>query len=254
MDSIVYFASDFHLGIRNSRERELKIVKWLDEAGRDASHIFLLGDLFDYWFEYRHFVPRGYVRFLGKLAELNDSGIDIQVFTGNHDVWMFDYFPNELGIPVHKDTQRYQFNGRKFWVAHGDGKGPGDKGYKRLKKVFHNPFLQFLYRQIHPDLAYDIAGYFSRYSREKETETVSFLGEHKEWLIQYCERKIQSHPEIDYFIFGHRHLPIYYPLSNQQSVYINTGDWFHDGTYACLKGKNCYLYNYESGEKILSNA
>lgn len=253
MDSIVYFASDFHLGIRNSRERELKIVEWLEEVSRDATHIFLLGDLFDYWFEYRHVVPKGYVRFLGKLAQLSDSGIDIQVFTGNHDVWMFDYFPNELGIPVHKDTQHYQFNGRKFWIGHGDGKGPGDKGYKRLKKIFHNPVLQFLFRQIHPDLAHDIAGYFSRYSREKETERIPYLGKEKEWLIQYCERKIQSHPAIDYFIFGHRHLPIYYPLSNPQSIYINTGDWFDDGTYACLRGKNCYLYNYETGNKIFPN-
>lgn len=250
MNSIVYFASDFHLGIRNSLEREKKIVAWLDQAGRDATHIFLLGDLFDYWFEYRHFVPKGFVRFFGKLAELSDSGIDIQVFTGNHDVWMFDYFPQEMGILVHKEIQHYEFNTRKFWIGHGDGKGPGDNGYKRLKKIFHNPVLQFLYRQLHPDLAYDIATSFSRYSREKETEVIPFLGKDKEWLIQYCELKIQHNPDIDYFVFGHRHLPIYYPLSNQKSVYINTGDWFEKGTYACLRGENCYLYYHESGERI----
>lgn len=250
MSSIVYFASDFHLGIRNSREREQKIVSWLDQAGKDATHIFLLGDLFDYWFEYRHYAPRGYVRFLGKLAELRDAGIEIQVFTGNHDVWMFDYFPQELNIPVHKEIQRYQFNDRKFWIGHGDGKGPGDQGYKRLKKVFHNPVLQFLYRQIHPDLSHEIATYFSRHSREKETDVVPFLGKDKEWLVQYCEHKSSLHPDVDYFIFGHRHLPIYYPLANQKSIYINTGDWFNGGYYACLRENNCYLYNHETGEKM----
>lgn len=250
MDSIVYFGSDFHLGIRNSRDREKKIVSWLDQAGQDATHIFLLGDLFDYWFEYKHFVPKGYVRFLGKLAELKGAGIQIEIFTGNHDVWMFDYFPEEMDIQVHKDVQEYEFNKLRFLIGHGDGKGPGDHGYKRLRKVFHNPFLQFLYRQIHPDLAYQIATSFSRYSREKEVESIPFLGKEKEWLIHYCEYKSHLHPEIDYFIFGHRHLPIYYSLSNQRSFYINTGDWFDRGTYACLRGKNCYLYDYESGEII----
>lgn len=250
MDAVVYFASDFHLGIEHSRKREKKIVAWLDMVRKDATHIILLGDLFDYWFEYRNYVPKGFTRFLGKLAELSDQGINIQIFTGNHDIWMFEYFPNELGIPVHRDSQLYLFNGRRYWVGHGDGKGPGDKGYKRLKKIFHNPLLQFLYRQLHPDLTYRIAGYFSKTSRDQQTSVIPFLGEDKEWLIQYCERKLKTHPDIDYFIFGHRHLPIYHTLSNQKTVYINTGDWFGEGYYACLRDKNCYLYNYETGNKI----
>jgi len=252
MEAIVYFASDFHLGIANSKQREKKIISWLDKASEDATHIFLLGDLFDYWFEYRHYVPKGFVRFLGKLAALRDQGIDIQVFTGNHDIWMFDYFPNELGIPVHRDGQIYEFNKVKLWIGHGDGKGPADHGYKRLKKIFHSPILQFLYRQIHPDLAYNLANYFSGRSREQQSTDLPFLGMEREWLMQYCERKLVHHPDVNYFIFGHRHLPIYHSLSNQKSVYINTGDWFEDGYYACLKDKNCYLYNYETGEKIFS--
>ena len=250
MDSIVYFASDFHLGIENSRQREQKIVAWLDEIGRNATHLFLLGDLFDYWFEYRHYVPKGYVRFLGKLAELRDQGVEIHIFTGNHDIWMFDYFPNEFGIPVHRDGHVFEFNDLRFWLGHGDGKGPGDEGYKRLKKIFHNPVLQFIYKQLHPDLTHSIADYFSNKSREKEIHTIPFLGEDQEWLIQYCERKLETHPVIDYFVFGHRHLPIYHRLSNQRSIYINTGDWFTGGHYACLCEKNCYLYSYETGEKM----
>lgn len=250
MDAIVYFASDFHLGINNSKEREQKVIKWLEEISKDATHLLLLGDLFDYWFEYRHYVPKGYVRFLGKLAELRDQGIEIHIFTGNHDIWMFDYFPAELDIPIHKDRQIFQFNGRQLWVGHGDGKGPGDKGYKRLKKIFHNPFVQFLYRQLHPDLTHQIAGYFSQKSREQEATEVSFLGKDQEWLIQYCEKKLTINPEIDYFIFGHRHLPIYYELSNEKSIYINTGHWFTGGYFACLRAENCYLYSYETGEKL----
>lgn len=252
MDAIVYFASDFHLGIQNTRVREQKVVSWLDQISKDATHIILLGDLFDYWFEYRHYIPRGHIRFLGKLAQLRDQGIKIHIFTGNHDIWMFDYFQKELDIPVHKDGKIFSFNDLNFWVGHGDGKGPGDTGYKRLKKIFHNPALQFLYRQFHPDLAHRIAGYFSRKSRAKEATEVPFLGEDKEWLIQYCERKIISHPHIDYFVFGHRHLPVFHTLSNNKSIYINTGHWFTGGYYACLRNKNCYLYSYETGDKIFT--
>lgn len=250
MDSIVYFASDFHLGIRNSRHREDKIIRWLHTIGEDATHIFLLGDLFDYWFEYKNYIPKGYSRFFGKLAELTDAGVTIEVFTGNHDIWMFDYFQEELNIPVHRDHRTYTFNGKNLWIGHGDGKGPGDHGYKRLKKVFHHPLSQFLYRQIHPDLAHRIARYFSKKSRDQENHPISFLGAEKEWLIQYCERKLTEQPDIDYFIFGHRHLPIYFPLSNQRSVYINTGDWLFHNTYACMRSKNCYLYDYEQGKQL----
>lgn len=250
MNSVVYFASDFHLGIKNSPHREKKINAWLDQISEDATHLILLGDIFDYWFEYKYYVPKGYIRFFGKLAKLKDNGIHIEIFTGNHDIWMFGYLTEELNIPIHRAPKEFQFNGQTIIAGHGDGLGPGDKGYKRLKKIFHNPVLQTLYRQLHPDLSFRIAQYFSRKSRAKELDSPSFLGPDKEWLIQYCERLITRNPDIDYCIFGHRHLPIYYPLSNLKTVYINTGDWLKDFTYACLKEENCYLYNYETGQRI----
>lgn len=248
MGSVVYFASDFHLGTGDSRRREKKLIDWLDRISADATHLLLLGDQFDYWFEYKYFVPKGFVRFLGKLASMRDSGIQIEVFIGNHDIWMFDYFPDELGIPVHREPQIYEFNGKKILAGHGDGLGPGDRGYKRLKKIFHNPVLQFLYRQLHPDLSFRAARYFSRKSRAQEMSAPPFLGKEQEWLVRYSEKCIARDPEIDYCIFGHRHLPIYFPLSNQKSVYINTGDWLEHDTFACLKEESCYLYRYETGK------
>lgn len=250
--SKIYFASDFHLGIQNSGEREKMIVDWLDTAARDAGKIYLLGDLFDYWFEYKFHVPKGYVRFLGKLAEIRDSGIPIEIFTGNHDVWMFEYFPSELGIPVHRNAIMEDFDGKKFMLGHGDGLGPGDLGYKRLKKVFTNPVLQFLYRQIHPDLAWRIANFWSKKSRSQEAKPPPFLGKDKEWLIQYCEYKLRSFPDTDFFVFGHRHLPVFYPLSNQKSHYINIGDWLNHNTYGVFDGKFFYLYQYGKEEPLYS--
>ncbi|GAA5221822.1 UDP-2,3-diacylglucosamine diphosphatase [Membranihabitans marinus] len=242
--SKIYFASDFHLGIQDSKVRETKIIQWLDDISQDASHLYLVGDLFDYWFEYNHFVPKGFIRFLGKLAALKDSGIQIDIFIGNHDVWMFDYFPEELGIPVHKAPIRVSHYGKNFLIGHGDGLGPGDHGYKRLKKIFHNPFLQFCYRQIHPDLSYRIANYWSKTSRAQEHVSPQFLGADKEWLVQYSESKSRANPDIDFFIFGHRHLPICHDLSNQHSFYFNIGDWLHHDTYGVFDGEKFYLYQY----------
>lgn len=246
----VYFASDFHLGIQNSKEREKKIISWLDKAAVDADKIYLLGDLFDYWFEYKFHVPKGYVRFLGKLAEIQDSGISIEIFTGNHDVWMFKYFPEEFGIPVHREVRLEEFGAKKIMLGHGDGLGPGDMGYKRLKKVFTNPVLQFLYRQLHPDLSWRIANFWSHKSRSQELKPPPFLGKEKEWLIQYCEYKLQSFSDIDFFVFGHRHLPIFYQLSNERSYYINIGDWLNHNTYGMFDGNFFYLYEYGRDEPL----
>ncbi|WP_236974453.1 UDP-2,3-diacylglucosamine diphosphatase [Membranihabitans maritimus] len=246
----VYFASDFHLGIQNSKEREKKIISWLDKAAVDADKIYLLGDLFDYWFEYKFHVPKGYVRFLGKLAEIQDSGISIEIFTGNHDVWMFKYFPEEFGIPVHREVRLEELGAKKIMLGHGDGLGPGDMGYKRLKKVFTNPVLQFLYRQLHPDLSWRIANFWSHKSRSQELKPPPFLGKEKEWLIQYCEYKLQSFSDIDFFVFGHRHLPIFYQLSNERSYYINIGDWLNHNTYGMFDGNFFYLYEYGRDEPL----
>ena len=240
----IYFASDFHLGLPNQEDslvREKKIVAWLDSIKDSAEEIYLLGDLFDFWFEYKHAVPKGYVRLLGKLAELKDSGIPIHVFTGNHDLWMFGYFERELGIPVYKDSVVTKIHGKKFYMAHGDGLGPGDKGYKRLKKVFTNRFCQRLFAAVHPSIGIGIANYFSKKSRY-ENDIPQFLGEDREWLIQYAKRKLESE-HYDYFVFGHRHIPVELQLKENCTFY-NLGDWITHFSYAEFDGTQMQLKYY----------
>jgi len=243
----IYFASDFHLGIdtdRTSRERERLICRWLDEIRVDAEKIYLVGDLFDFWFEYKRAVPKGYVRFLGKLAEIRDSGIEIEVFTGNHDMWLFGYFPKELNIPVHRNQIQVKHGNKQFLIGHGDGKGPGDHGYKMIKKVFASRTCQWLFARLHPNFGIGLADYLSRRSR-RLAGVESYLGEEKEWLVQYANRKLESMPEIDYFIFGHRHLPLDITLNNGKSRYVNLGDWFQHYTYAEFDGEHLELKNYQ---------
>lgn len=244
----IYFASDFHLGIdtnKSSRERERIICSWLESIRHDADKIYLIGDLFDFWFEYQQAVPKGYVRFLGKLAELRDAGIAIEVFTGNHDMWLFDYFPTELDIPVHRKEIIVEHQGKKLFIAHGDGKGPGDIGYKVLKKIFQNRLCQFLFARLHPNFGIGLANFLSRRSRAM-TETEEFLGEENEWLVQYANRKLDTLSDIDYFIFGHRHLPLDIQLKNESSRYINTGDWFKHYSYATLENGHLSLHTFTS--------
>ncbi len=239
----IYFASDNHLGAPTqdeSRPREARFVKWLDEIKQDAEAIFLLGDLFDFWFEYKHVVPKGFVRTLGKLAEIRDSGIPIYFFVGNHDLWMQDYFQKELNIPVYHKPKEFEFSGKKFLVGHGDGLGPGDHGYKRMKKVFTNPLSKWFYRWLHPDLGVPLAQYFSVKNKAiSGEEDMKFLGEEKEWLIQYCKRKLEQ-KDYDYFLFGHRHLPMEIDLDGK-ATYINTGDWINHYTFAQFDGNDLKL-------------
>jgi UDP-2,3-diacylglucosamine hydrolase len=243
----IYFLSDFHLGVPDkitSLSREKKIVAFLDAIKEDACMVFVLGDLFDFWFEYRKVVPKGYVRILGKLAELTDNGIAVHFFVGNHDMWMSSYFENELNIPVFFHERPYDFNGKKFIIGHGDGLGPGDHGYKLLKAVFRNPVCQFLFGLIPPAIGVSIAEFFSRKSRIATGNTDDqFLGEEKEWLIQYCKSVLQKE-HVDYFIFGHRHLPIDFDF-NAGSRYINLGDWIKYNSYAVFDG-NQVLLTYHS--------
>lgn len=250
----IYFASDFHLGIdaqTTSREREKTIVNWLDEISSDAEELYLLGDLFDYWFEYKTVVPRGYTRLLGKLASLKDEGLPIHIFTGNHDMWMFGYFQDELGIPVYRQPIITRFGDKKFMLGHGDGLGPGDQGYKLIKQIFSSPASQWIYARLHPNLAIRLMRYFSGQSREA-TEQLDFLGPEKEWLIQFCEEKAKS-TEIDYYIFGHRHLPIDWTLHTGKSRYINLGDWLRYNSYAVFDGEDVQLRFYGKEAKIISN-
>jgi UDP-2,3-diacylglucosamine hydrolase len=248
----VYFASDFHLGIPDhatSIEREKRLCLWLDTAARDAAIIYLVGDLFDTWFEYRNVVPKGHVRFLGKLAELSDKGLQIEAFTGNHDLWMVDYFLKELNIPVHHQHIIRDINGKKFFIGHGDGLGPGDHGYKALKKVLRNPFSQWLYRRLHPDTGVGLAEWFSRLGpKHADAPLKEFLGPEKEMLVQFCLTFLKQE-HIDYFIFGHRHIAIDYPLT-QNSKYVNLGDWIQYNSYAEFDGKELTLKYYGKDSKI----
>jgi UDP-2,3-diacylglucosamine hydrolase len=243
----IYFLSDFHLGAPNaaaSLEREKKIVRFLDNAQQDAAVIFIVGDLFDFWYEYRTVVPKGYTRILGKLASITDSGIPIHFFVGNHDMWMKDYFQQELNIPVYFEPNAFVFNNQKFWVGHGDGLGPGDHGYKFIKKIFRNPVCQWLFGILPPAVGVGLANYLSRRSRAMTGQTDAvFLGEEKEWLITYCKEVLKQH-QYDYFIFGHRHLPIDFALT-PNSRYINLGDWIRYDSYAVFNGQQLELCYYK---------
>ncbi|MCP4437648.1 MAG: UDP-2,3-diacylglucosamine diphosphatase [Aureispira sp.] len=245
----IYFASDFHLGTPSfeaSQLREQLIIKWLDSIADDAQAIYLVGDIFDFWFEYKTVIPKGYIRFLGKIAQLKDKGIDIQFFTGNHDIWMFDYFTKELGIPVHTQPIQVELLNKNFLIGHGDGLGPGDHGYKRLKKIFTNRLCQWFFKWLHPDIGVGLANFFSRKSRAAQKEPERYLGADKEWLLLYANGKVQELPQTDFFIFGHRHLPLDIRLQNKASRYINLGEWLNYNTYAVFNGEQLELKAFEN--------
>lgn len=238
MKDKIYFASDFHLGTdgRDSTEdREIKIVKWLESIKADCKELYLLGDIFDYWYEYREVIPKGYVKFVSTMSQMLEDGTKIYLFTGNHDMWMFGYFTQEMGIPIYKEPIERKILNHHFVLGHGDGLGPSDHGYKFIKKIFANPFCQWLFKWIHPDIGIRLMRFFSHTSREWTDESEKELNPTKEWLISYCES--YPNPDIDYFIFGHRHLVIDYKLQNRKGRYINLGDWLHYCSYAIYDGK-----------------
>lgn len=243
----IYFASDNHLGaptMEASLPREKKFVAWLDDVKKDAAAIFLLGDLFDFWFEYTTVVPKGFVRTLGKLAEISDSGIPVYFFVGNHDLWMNGYFEKELNIPVFHKPKEFVFNETSFYIAHGDGLGPFDKGYKRMKKVFTNPFFKFLFKWLHPDIGMKIAQYLSVKNKLISGEhDAKYLGADKEWLIQYSNSKLKE-AHRDFFVYGHRHLPMTVDLEHN-SKYVNLGDWIQYFTYGVFDGKDFELKTFK---------
>jgi UDP-2,3-diacylglucosamine hydrolase len=252
----IYFLSDFHLGAPNaeaSLQREKLLVGFLEEIRPYAAAIFIVGDMFDFWYEYKRVVPRGYTRIMGKLAELTDSGIPIHFFVGNHDMWMRNYFQQELNIPVYFEPEEFTLGGKQFLIGHGDGQGPGDHGYKAMKKVFRNPVCQVLFGMVPPFIGIGVADYFSRKSRAKTgTTEEQFLGEDKEWLIIYCREVLQK-KKMDFFVFGHRHLPIDYRL-DKESRYINLGDWIQFFTYAVFDGNDVALKAYTGKDhKIVRN-
>lgn len=242
---MLYFASDMHMGMHprsKSLEREKLFVKWLEEKKKDAEAFFLLGDVFDYWWEYKKVVPRGFTRFLGKIAEITDSGIPVHIFSGNHDVWMFDYLPEEIGAAVHHKPLITELHGKKFYIAHGDGLGPGDRGYKLLKKAFRSKVLQWMFACLHPNFAISLAHYWSKKSRYAKGIKEKFQGEEKEILLQYAKKILQKE-HFDYLIFGHRHLALDIAI-DEKSRYINLGDWVSLFSYGEFDGKDFVLKYY----------
>jgi len=250
---MIYFASDFHLGLDGrltSLERERQLVRWLEQIRHDATEIYLVGDLFDFWFEYKAVVPKGFVRFLGKLAQLRDEGIPVYVFTGNHDMWFFNYLTEELDIPVLREPIRRTFADAHFFIGHGDGLGPGDHGYKFLKKIFASRICQWLFARLHPNFAFWLAKFWSNKSRDGAKHRDLFRGKEREWLVQYANTILEKE-QIDYFVFGHRHLPIECSLEDGDSRYINLGDWIEYNSYAVFDGVKLQVKFFENDEAKL---
>ena len=256
----IYFASDFHLGIpsfEKSLEREKQIVAWLESIEGDCEELFLLGDVFDFWFEYKTVVPRGFVRLLGKLAEISDHGIPVHYFTGNHDMWTFDYLVKELNVKLYRQPIEKTYNGKSFFIGHGDGLGPGDHGYKFIKKVFASKVCQWLFARLHPNFGVGLANYFSSKSRiATGTVDEKYLGDEKEWLVIHS-KELLAKKQYDFLIFGHRHLPLDIDLtpSNSESSgtknsrYINLGDWVRYNSYAVFDGENLELKYFDNGSR-----
>ena len=250
----IYFASDFHFGIpdrASSLVREEKFIRWLDVVKDDAEEIFLMGDLFDFWFEYKTVVPKGYVRLLGKLAEIADSGIPLHLFRGNHDMWAFDYLEEEVGLKLYRKPVIRDFGKKRFFLAHGDGMGPGDRGYKFIKYVFERKINRFLFRWLHPDIGTWLGLYWSRRSRyanvikeAKEAEEDFKPDFQNARLAKFCRGFLEKEQHIDYFIFGHWHVVNIEPIG-QNSHYIHLGDWITHFTYGVFDGKKFELKKFE---------
>ncbi|MBK9982332.1 MAG: UDP-2,3-diacylglucosamine diphosphatase [Saprospiraceae bacterium] len=242
-----FFASDFHLGTdgaTKSLDRERLIVKWLEESAPEMKALYLVGDIWDYWFEYGQVIPKGYSRLLGCLRKLRDADIPVYYFTGNHDMWMFRYLTDEFDIPIFREPVIHDIDGKKFYIGHGDGLGPGDHGYKFIKKVFAHPASRWLFSRIHPNTGLRIMKFWSGTSRQHTQGDELFLGPEKEWLIHHA-LDVLAHQDIDYFIFGHRHLPIDYNLGVKGARYINLGDWLIYNSYAVFDGDQLTLAYYK---------
>ncbi|MDD3741753.1 MAG: UDP-2,3-diacylglucosamine diphosphatase [Bacteroidales bacterium] len=241
----IYFVSDVHLGIDDeytSDFRESLLIKWLDVIKTDASEVVLNGDIFDFWFEYKHVVPVGFFKLISKIRELSDSGIKISYFTGNHDMWIFHYLPKAMGAELIRGVQIREVNGKIFYIGHGDGLGPYDKSYNFLKKIFSSKFFQFLFRIIHPEISFRIALKWSSTSRSKHKYPKNINFE-DEWLVKYSQGVLEKQ-HIDFFIFGHRHIPFQLNLK-ENSVFTNLGDWLFNFSYAVFDGKNLELKSFK---------
>lgn len=247
----IYFISDLHLGagyIKDPRAHELRVCRFLDAISADASELYLLGDALDYWFEYRTVVPRGYIRFFGNLARLSDAGVKIFWFIGNHDIWLFDYLRDEIGLSVIDGYEVKEIAGKRFFLSHGDGVGKLPPLFRMLRATFRNSVCQKLYSGIHPRWTIPFAKGWSKSSRGDEyLSTPVFQGENGEPLVKFCRDYLNEHPDqhIDYFVFGHRHVAVDYPLGHECRMII-LGDWITQNTYAVFNGENLELRNFTS--------
>ena len=243
----IYFLSDLHLGLgghKNSIVREKRVVKFLDEIKDKTAELYLVGDIFDFWHEYKRVVPRGFTRFLGKISEFTDSGIPVYFFTGNHDIWAYNYLPQETGVKLFRKPEIKEIYGKKFYIAHGDGLGPYDKKYKFLKAIFTNKFLQWMFARLHPNFALSFGLAWSHKNRNSyKQEDIEFKGKDKEWLVLYSKNYLTKNPDIDYFVFGHRHVPLKISLNNK-STFINLGDWIINFSYGVFDGENFEVLKY----------
>ncbi len=242
----IYFASDFHLGIpdaASSFEREKRIIRWLDEIKNDCAELFIVGDVFDFWFEYKTVVPKGFVRLQAKFAEFADAKIPVHFFHGNHDLWQFGYFEKELGVQVHAKPIEREFNGKRFYIAHGDGLGAGQWRFKFILWIYRNKFLQNVFGFIHPNVGIGLANWLSHRSKLKTYNGNFTFHKEEEFLIKHC-RELLKTEKFDYLIFGHRHLPMEYDLG-KGSAYINLGDWINFNTYVVFDGNKLELKTFE---------
>ncbi|MBD3748059.1 MAG: UDP-2,3-diacylglucosamine diphosphatase [Sphingobacteriales bacterium] len=248
-----YFASDFHLGApkyQSSKAREQKIVAWLEAIKTDAAALFLMGDVFDFWFEYKTVIPKGYVRLLGKLAELSDTGVKLYFFKGNHDMWVFDYFEKELNATIISDELIIEKDGKRVFLHHGDGLGKGDEAYKLLKKIFRSQFCQWLFARLHPNLGIGIANYWSGKSRiaNNKKEGLKLIESEKIWAESYYQELKQEFGDFDFVIFGHRHFPVKIHLSSG-ATYFNLGEWVNYTYYAMMDNGKVELLDFKPDEK-----
>jgi len=242
----VYLASDLHLGapdVHSSREREKHFVHWLDSIQSNAAGLILLGDIFDFWFEYKHAIPKGFARIQGRLAMWKDAGIPVYIFTGNHDLWMKEYFPTEFGIPVFHQGISTDILGHSCFLAHGDGLGPGDHGFKIMKKLFTNPSAQWMFRWLHPDWGIPLAEYFSGSSRKAHREKDEVHYGENEFLYQFVQEYAPKHPEISTYIFGHRHRAEIIEF-NANTKLINLGDWIRLNTFLEITRESIQLHSF----------
>jgi len=251
----IFFASDFHLGYDgkfSGKYREKIIVKWLNSIEKEIEALYLMGDIFDYWFEYKEVVPRGFTLLLGKLHDLRLKGIPVFIFTGNHDMWLFDYLEKEMDISIIRKPVIKVFNNKKFFLAHGDGLGKVPLLDKIMKMAFSNSVLQWIFARIHPNTGIAIMKFFSNLSRNSHSVYEKEFNPEKEFLVGFAESYLAKDASIDYFVFGHRHIPVQYKLSNGKSFMINLGDWIENFTYGVFDGEH-FSINKSSKFKVQSS-